>query len=548
MSRGLNATFGYLAKTKNKKAVEVLRAGLNCQHRPSRTRCVQSLLDRLEPEGHAEVFRLLPTMDEKCHSVVRERCKRLVDIVSETLLKGDHKEAAKACAAVLKFRLYDVLPALLKAAEKEDCPETYLAAQTTLKLAKLFYGELSGADGQPQRNDIENVRRRMTSALEEAARKYYRHQHIEIVEAYLLIAKSSNVTLRNLLRSPEEAAYRAVIEVLEKSSHGGVIRLLLGFLDDPQMPRQAMRILCGRSDPKFVKNLLRRACSEQVRPKAYAETINRFNSIAWAEPQHKTLESLDGNHQSLAVVLLMGTSVDREKILDVLEYLLAEGKDEGRRAAAAAIADFSGPRADKITVKSLNDSDAEVRAHLLKQLRPRKIPGAMTFLIRMADEAPEPVRKALHEALPEFSFRQFMMNFDSLPEDLQEFSGHLVCQIDTDTPELLSAELEVLSPVRRRRAVNAALIMGLVREMEEKVVALLSDPDHMVRVAAAQALSQCETVESWDSLREALLDRSVVVQEAAEQSLQKISQSLMKCPEEEEAEPLEEELSVRETS
>ena len=56
----------------------------------------------------------------------------------------------------------------------------------------------------------------------------------------------------------------------------------------------------------------------------------------------------------------------------------------------------------------------------------------------------------------------------------------------------------------------------------------------MVRLAAAEALADCETETSWESLCDALFDRSVVVQEAAERSLMRISRSLQKVPENEE--------------
>ena len=182
---------------------------------------------------------------------------------------------------------------------------------------------------------------------------------------------------------------------------------------------------------------------------------------------------------------------------------------------------------DKIAVKALSDADDEVRGHILKQLRPRNIPGAMSLLIRMVDNPSEPVRAALAAALPEFSFRHFIANFDILPEESRPLGGQVVRRIDLKTETLLAAELCVLSPVRRRRAINAALVMGLVQQLESKIVPLLTDPDHMVRVAAAQALAECDTATSWESLREALCDRSVIVQEAAERSLMQISQSLI---------------------
>ena len=69
--------------------------------------------------------------------------------------------------------------------------------------------------------------------------------------------------------------------------------------------------------------------------------------------------------------------------------------------------------------------------------------------------------------------------------------------------------------------------MGMVSQLEKRIIELLSDEDHIVRVAAATALADCKSVPSWEALRDALLDRSYVVKEAAEGSLQRISEALM---------------------
>jgi HEAT repeat protein len=68
--------------------------------------------------------------------------------------------------------------------------------------------------------------------------------------------------------------------------------------------------------------------------------------------------------------------------------------------------------------------------------------------------------------------------------------------------------------------------MGLLHDLEKVVIELLSDEDHMVRIAAAGALAECDTLPSWEALRDAMLDRSVAVQETAEKSLERICQSL----------------------
>jgi hypothetical protein len=349
---------------------------------------------------------------------------------------------------------------------------------------------------------------------------------MEVVEAFLLVAKRQDATLRRILSSPTDPSHEPMTATLVASPRVGVVRLLLGFLDDPQMPLAVARAIGARCDRKFVDHLLHKASSKSSRSKLFADALTRFDSIAWAKPGHELLVGLDDDGQATAVRFLMGTSVPKTERLDTIEYLLAEGKPGGRRAAAAALAEFEGPRADRLAVLALNDADVEVRAHVVRQLRPRNIPGAMSLLLRMVDSPHQEIRDALRDAMPEFGLRQFLAIFDTLSDQLQLLGGHLVQQIDPDATSHLAAEMASLSPIRRRRAVNVVKAMGVVGETEESLVALMSDEDHRVRIAAAEALAEGATLVTWEALRDAMLDRSVIVQEAAEQSLLNISQTL----------------------
>jgi HEAT repeat protein len=304
-----------------------------------------------------------------------------------------------------------------------------------------------------------------------------------------------------------------------------VIRLLLGFLEEPQMPRVVREVLAGRCDPKFVRHLCR-ALGSRI-SKTAAETLAQFETFAWARAGHEVLAELDDAEQEGAVQLLLASSVDRQQALEVIGHLLLEGKPGGRRAAARALARFQSAEAAALTLKALDDEDPEVRAAMIVQLRPRKIPGAFSLLIRLVDHPQEEVQQALREALPEFTFQHFMGSLDSMADELRRIAGHLVRKIDAGVEARLAAEMECLSPVRRRRAVLAAAAMGLVRQMEQTIIKRLSDEDHMVRVAAAKALADCTSAPTWEALRDALLDRSYVVREAAEESLEKISGFLM---------------------
>jgi hypothetical protein len=348
---------------------------------------------------------------------------------------------------------------------------------------------------------------------------------MEVIEAFLLVSKQQNVVLRRMLQQPQESCHQAILDALTGSSRGGVLRLLLSFLEDPQMPQVVKTILAGRTDMKFVENLV--AVAGTNASKAVAESLSRFDGLTWAKPGHPVLAQLGDQGQADAVALLMATSIPRQELLGLIGHLLLEGKPGGRRAAARVIRAFKGQEADVMVIKALNDDDPSVRALVLRELRPRNIPQAMSLLIRMVDTPHGEVRHALSEALPEFTFRHFMRNFDRLSEKQAMTAGHLVRKIDMEAPCHLQSEMDCLSPVRRRKAVMAAGAMGLVRDLEEAIIKLVSDDDHMVRIAAAQALADCGTTPSWEALRDALLDRSVIVQETAEQSLRRIADSLL---------------------
>jgi len=524
---GLEATFRYLAKTINETADGVLIAGLDARDKELRHRAQRALLERRSPAGHREILRRLPSLEAEDLEVVNERPDRLVRAVGDALKAADRGECAEICQAIAAIKLYDAIPALLGVLVEAASPHADLLAKAVLQLTDLFYEELiNSAQGQSKLKRLDTMRTRTTSALEDALRKYSRHQRQEVVEAFLVTAKMKNVMLRSLIQRKQEACHEVLMSRLAKASRGGVIRLLLAFLEDPRMPRIVFDVIFSRSDTRFLNALFHRISKRLSKP--VSSTLSQVKSLAWAQPGHELFAQLDDEAQHGAVRLLAASALPRDQVLKVIGYLLLEGKPGGRRGAAEALADFPGPVAAALIEKAIDDNDPEVRAHILKQLRPRKIPGAFAFLIRSVGSDDPRVRAALREALPEFSCQQFVTNFDTTPEAMRPVAGHIVRSIASDIEEELAEELTGLSPVRRRRALLAAGAMGIVPRMEAQVANLLTDEDHMVRVAAAQVLAGGRSTPAWEGLRDALFDKSVAVKEAAEQSLEMLSQSLMR--------------------
>jgi hypothetical protein len=495
MYENLNKTFQYLAQTDNEAAVGVLISELDNLYTPTREGSLSALLNRQSAAGYSEIFRRLPSMDEKMRSIVQECPKRLVYIIAKVLDGSDPQSRKSAYELVTELRLYDAISALVTKLLDLTNPDLAQTAQTILELTDLFYKELSEAD-KPQDFDRERVN--FTTCLEEAVRKYHRHKQKEVIEAFLLLAKTKNAALTFVLAHPENSAHDPMLEVLAQSTRGGVKRLLLAFLSKPQVPKEIIQIINDRCDPEFMSHVLHLVAKKPS--KTLLESLRHFKQIPWAEPGHEIFEKLDETAQAGAVTLLMGSAVSKTKVGKVIEYLLLQGNAGGRLAAAEVMEQFPGEETDALILEGLNDSEPAVVAALIVQLRPRNIPGSIERLLGMVDHPDPCIKAALLKALPEFSLHRFLQQINKLSYELAASTACVVRKLDPNPLPLLIEEMQSRSPLRRRYAVMAAGAMGLASEVEPQIRHLLSDTDLMVRKETERVYAESRALASNASI------------------------------------------------
>jgi hypothetical protein len=347
--------------------------------------------------------------------------------------------------------------------------------------------------------------------------RYTRHGRREAVEAFLLLVGRDNVTLKQILQDPHHAAFLTVIDILSNSPQAGVMRLLLGLLEDPRAPSAALSVVANRNDLIFVQHLLRKIGREPSA--AVAQNLKHIESIGWLRRGDTVLGRLDDAAQHAAVQLAVCSATPRLQVFSMIEYLALHGKPGGRRAATEALRDFSGADANNLVLKALDDPDPQVQAAAAAQLRRRGIPGSLYRLVALVDSPHAPVRKAARENLDEFTFERFLRAFDTLDEEVRRDTAALVAKIDPKTILQLQAEMSSRGRTRRLRGLAIAQAMGVPGRIEPRVIELLQDEDHLVRARAAAALGLCSSESSHRALHDALADRSYAVQEAAQKSL-----------------------------
>jgi HEAT repeat protein len=362
----------------------------------------------------------------------------------------------------------------------------------------------------------------VVSALELAILRYADHNRKEIVEAFLMLANRENATLKRILRQPLDRCHRPIAECLTHSPRPTIMRLLLSFFDDSRAPRAAMGALARREDEAFVGALLRRIGFE---PSAGAKAnLRRMQRLDWLQRDVTRLKHLGEAEQHAAVQAAIVSGISRAEALEVIRFLVCEGKPAGRRAAVAALGEFQGADANQLVLRAIDDEDPHVQAAALAQLRHRGLPGAMGKLIEALDSPQAAIRTAARECLSEFHFARFLAAFDALDEEVRRSTGQLVVKVDPRTPRLVIDELQAPTRTRRLRAIAVAQAMQIVPAVESELHKLLADEDHMVRAACAAALAQSPSEATRTALREALLDSSVAVHNAAEQALEAIAQ------------------------
>jgi hypothetical protein len=369
--------------------------------------------------------------------------------------------------------------------------------------------------------DPATIRYCVLESLERSVERFREHQRAELLEAFVVLAGPHSTTLVSILENPLHPCYKSVLHTLTTSLNPNVLQLLVAMLAAKDAPQIVRTVVSKRTDRQFTDLLLAMPLDPKCMPQK--RNLSRIKSFACLESHELICSEYLPAQQAAAVQLVAATGAGDDHKLDLIEVLLRHGALEGRIAAAGSLAPITGQRASKLVLQALDDADAAVQTLAVRQLRERRIPGTMSRLIQLVDSPDETVATAAREALSEFSFDNYTSRFDVLDEEARRAMGKRVAKVDRTALDRLKQDLA--NPIRRTRlrALEMATAMSVLPLLADAVIERLQDEDHLVRVAAAEALQFCTA----SDVRHALLsaagaDRSVAVQNAAKNSLRSL--------------------------
>jgi hypothetical protein len=138
-------------------------------------------------------------------------------------------------------------------------------------------------------------------------------------------------------------------------------------------------------------------------------------------------------------------------------------------------------------------------------------------------DSPHPAeRQAAQEGLAEFTLDRFAANYDDLTPTARASAGALVRRADATALPRLARELAAEARGVRKKALELAVALGAVGQLEEPIAALLQDEDPYLRMEAIRTLAASQSASMQGYMRDALLDPHPLVQQAAEAALREL--------------------------
>ena len=482
---------------------------------------VTALIARRSKVGHLAVLGRWPELSPAQRSLINAARGRMAAALRDALLSDDDQLFANARDVVEASGEFDLTPTLIVVAEQPQGARSQAAMDLTMRLVALLSHMIAAAKDTQNRGDqqdLETIRRCVLESLERSVERFRQHQRSELIEAFVILAGPHSGTLKTIMEAPHHPCFPSVVQTLAESRSPGVLQMLTTILTCKEAPLVVRNVVSARTDAPFVEALL--AMPRDPTNSWTAKNVARIRSLACIESLAASLGAWSAAQHAAAMRLMAATGAPDDAKLDLAQALLAGASPAGRLEACLALRSIAGQRSNELVLTALKDDDAEVQAAAVRQLRDRHIPGALAILISLIDSTREAVSRAARDSLSEFSFDNFLSQFDGLDEEARRTTGRRVARVDQQSPERLVEELVRPSRRQRLRAIDMALAMGLVSQVANTLVLCLGDDDHVVRTAAAEALQYSTASFVREALLAALADRSVAVQNAARCSLQ----------------------------
>lgn len=520
MADGLALTFQVLDSSRNSAVGDVLACAYDCQDPQIRSQAINAIVKSGRGKGCLRIVETWHDLDSDLRQVILDKPRVMTAAIRESLKSNDRQVIENGLELAHLIVEPQLVPDLIRMAEDERSAMRPIAASALIAISKaMAHGAKASQDqarSYAQRNTIHS---QVIECFEKSLERYGVHRCSEIVDAFLMIVDCTNHVLRTCLRSPKDPAMAAVMKILMESNREEIVeRLLVKYLTLTDTPPTIVRVWSQRTDLAFIESF----CSKVGRfpSEVIRRNLQRMKNIQWLTGSLGHLGELNENRQIGVVQILRFSTMNTNDVFRVIEYLLANSEADVRHRAAEQIKNIATPASDRLVLRYAQDNDPKVQTIMLGQLKERNLPGATTILMQALDSEHPQVQAAARRCFPDISIDRYLATFETKDEATQISTGELLLKIDEQAIPKIGEELENGTRNRRLRAIQVVETLGLLETLVESVASVLDEDDYFTRLQAVLALGRCRNSVARSALRDALMDESTKVRQAAEKALQ----------------------------
>ncbi len=305
MTTPASKTFAALIKSHNLAANAVL---LSAWERSASDEALQALVSRRGKAEHAVVLDRWDQLPASQREIVLSGRDKLTGALRDAVLAENPRLFVIACDIIEQTTCYELISTLLTLAENPDHPHSEHATKLVLLLADRLSESLLKSNDELQR-DPESLRSQVVDSLERSIVRFRNHQRAELVEAYVLMCKSTHGMLLSILNDPLHMCFRSVSQLLATGNHPAVISHLLELLQTEPAPGSVLGAICHRNDRPFLAELL--TLHERNDNPLLGRNLKRLLSFAWLNSPSFRLSLFDEHDQPRLVKLLLATGVKK---------------------------------------------------------------------------------------------------------------------------------------------------------------------------------------------------------------------------------------------
>ena len=458
------------------------------------------------------------TQDEefwgKPGTIPSERLAKIVDAALRDP-SGQHRQAA--AEAAMKYKLYEILPAVVISLESSDQQHAAMMRKVLLHLADSFFDDLIVASPVERRN-FDRKREWFVSQLDSPIKRYSISACDEAVQSLLIIGKKDFDLMKLVAGDSRSAVGKKFAEYLRTGTHRCFLRVLLNYVDDPDSPGTMDEIISERSDALFVRKLLEYVGLDPNPD--FRTALKRFKEFTWFRAENPELLDIVAGLERNAVQLLQSVSFPKERVIPLYRFFLERESVDSRRAAAESVRWLVGEEINHLLLKFVNNSDPQTAAILFRLLKSRDVSGIEDVLPTLIERPDSEIRQAIYDMMPNLRAESFASHVSQMTPITAQKTGRYVRLIDANTYKKIDDDIRSPIPIRRAAACKVAMYTDYTREFLPQIIDIARDDEMSVRLAAIAALSTVLVKDALAALKSIENDRSTDIRDAVRIAVQ----------------------------